>query len=188
MPRSGGGSACSAGKSDGRGISSALFLLLSPLLLLLGDMGVMPCPPRGIACLFLAPHLVSSPKIVAPARPFARISGLALLILRSAVELPGPIQVARCFVRPAGGECVGQLRPVRTIDARQPRIVVRIAVIRILDEEGIILPRLVIIVAFAARQPFDDAIRAVPGPPDPGPGALVIDGVVGRRVGESLCH
>src|SRR5438132_3728357 len=145
-------------------------------------MSIVPRPPVGVAGLLLLPGKVFTPQLVLARGPRARVGGLPLLIESGAMKFAGAGQITRRFIGALRGECVVELRSVGPIDCGKFSIVVSVAVIRVSNEEWLILAGLVIIIAFALRQHLHDPVAAVVGSPDPRTGPLIIHRVIGRCV------
>ena len=173
---------CDAG-TGGCGIGSSTIALGLPLaaIVLIGVIGGLPC---GVARPGLIPGLPTLDLGTLTLLPFGGICGLATLVLRSAVECPGTVEIARRGIgAPAGIDIVEQ-GTVGPVDTDQLAAVIGIAAIGIADIERLVGARLVVIVALASGQALDDAIGTVVGAPHPRSCALIVDGVVGGRVAE----
>ncbi len=147
---------------------------------------VAPVAPGGFAGLLGLPGLLLGDHLRAPFAPGLGIGLLTPLMHRRVVERPGAGQVARGAIGRVG-VVVG--RPsVGEIDRRQLTLVVAVGVLRIADQEWLVGASIEIVGAIAVRRWLDHPVFALVRPPDPRAHALIVDGVVGRAVGEGLAE
>jgi hypothetical protein len=149
---------------------------------------VMPAAPVGVALLFGGPVALAGQNGAAPGLPLGGLGGLVLLMDGGGIDLARPGQIAggdagvarRDVLRhgPAGG----------VIDHRQFAPVVGIGILRIADQEGLIGPGAIVVVALAVGGLLDHAIGAGLRAPDPGAASVIVDGVVRRAVAEGVAQ
>ncbi len=105
---------------------------------------------------------------------------------RGGVDGAGPGQFARGAVGVMGG--VGHGAAIAVVDNDQLAVGIAVAVVGVADEVGIVRAGLIIIVAVAAVDRFDQAHGVVAAAPGPQPCRPVVEAVVGRSVAEGVAH
>ena len=178
----------STGARQGRGISQTLLPFRRPALRLLRPMRTAPIPPFGIGLACCGPAVAPRDQRGCPPLPVGGIGRLASLVLRGAIQVFGAPIITCRVIGALPRQAVLDQGTRRRIDPHQCAIVIGVGVIRIFDQEGRIGARLVIIITRALGQPFDHAIGAVIGAPDPRSLTVIIDRIIGRRVAEGVGH
>ena len=164
-------------------------LLPQGLLLLRLALGpfVVFATPVGVALLFDGPLLLLRENRVAARAPLAGVGRLALLVQGGVVEAPRTEQVL-------GGDLRFRSRVVRigpavaVVDLDQFAVVVGVGIAAVANQERIVAVAAVEVLALAVRGPLHHPVFAAAGTPDVGPLAVVVDGVVGRAVGEGVAQ
>ena len=156
------------------------------LRLLLGAL-VVHAPPVGIALLLGRPLLLRREHAGATGAPVTSVGGLPLLVDGGGVEVAAAVQVSRRDLQ-GGGRVVGIGPAVAVIDLDQVAVVVGVGVVRVAHQVGIVAVAAVVVVALAVRGVLDHPVVAIAGAPDPGPRAVVVDGVVRRAVAQGVAH
>ncbi len=144
--------------------------------------------PVVVLLLLVGPGLTLGLDLAPALHPVGLGHGLAPFPPRRGEDIGRPREVTAGEVR-ALVHVVGRHRPsVAVIDLHQLAPVEAIGIIRVADQERILVAWLVIVVPLAAGQLFDHLIGPRIAPPHPGPLAAVIEGVIGRRVAEGVAH
>ena len=154
------------------------------VLIVLGVVGA----PSVVLVLRRRPLVAFSVQSLAPGPPIGGRDGLALLTLGGFIDRPRPGQVAARQIGPLFDILVRQRPAVAVIDHHEFAALVPVAVVGVTNQERLIVTGPIIIVAIAAGARFDHLFVLVVGDPDPRANAVIVEGVVRRRVGEGVAH
>jgi hypothetical protein len=110
------------------------------------------------------------------------------LVPAGGVKTRGPGQVHARRPRLTGLDIIGQYSTVDVINDREPTVAIAVRILRVLDQIGLRPARRIVEVPHANGQPLGHAIIAVGALPDPRRLALVVIGVVRRRIGQGLAE
>ena len=145
----------------------------------------MHMTPIGVSLLLDAPLLLRRQHRVAPCAPVGGIGAPTLLVHRSVVEAAGAEEVT-CGDLGLSGGVVWIGSPVAVIDLDQVTLVIGIGVAAVANEERIVAIAAIEVFARAVGRILDNAVFTACRAPNVGMLALVVDGVVGRTVGEPV--
>ena len=171
------------------GFLGAAILFTLPVGGLFGGVFVVVGAPLGLAALLGLPVGAGGVDLGAARGPVGGTDLAAFAVQRGCIDVAG----ARQFAGGAVGIAVLLIRrqgaAVAIVDDDQfATIVIAVRIIGVADQVGFIGAGLVIIVAVAAVDRFDQADRIVMAAPGPDVGRAIIVAIVGRGVAEGVAH
>ncbi len=171
-----------------RGLGFAAIALVVPVALVLGPILLVIGGPLRRGLLLLGPSGLFGGDTILARLPIGGGHRHVLVLLRGLVDGPGAGQVAAGQGGLALGHAPRQGVALMVIDHHQRAVVETVAVVGVADQERIVGARLVIIVAVAAAHGLDHLLPAVIAAPDPGAVAVIVEGVVRRRLAHAVAE
>ena len=173
---------------DGRGIGRAAAAFLIPVAVITILMRIVPRLPFGIARTRRFPGSALLDRPFALRLPIGGIGRLPSVVLCRPVQRLGSLEITRCRIGTLAGIAIVEWHTVWPINPDEFAPIIGVAAFRIGDVERLLGARLIIIVALALWELFDNAVATIVGTPHPWPRALIVDGVIRGCVAKGLAH
>ena len=148
----------------------------------------MPIAPFEIALLPVAPSLLLGKLDRLAGPPVIGVGRLTAIVAGRLIKLTRVIEIAAGIGRLGRRDIGRQRATVAVVHLDKPSLVVGVSVLRVADQVRLGCPLIIVVIAFAARDLFGNAVGAVVGSPHPGARATVFDGVVRRAPRERVVH